>query len=755
MATSLSVLVSGTGLAAVRLVTGLARSKGIASLLGLEGVGMMAQATQFQLVAASASSLSVTAALIQGAKGDFAARSEQLFRAALFIILCGLAILLLLATCLGPTRSSALLFGGSTAGSVGFLLVLFSVPFVLLASNFLEASFFIHDRFDRYVAASSVHSMAQAAIFVAFAWIWGPLGVLAAFPVSAFVLFLVFAFELHRLQLLRASWFLPKWDRQLATFLAGHGSALFLTGVCGGLVVLFVRSALVARLGLDENGLLQVPIALSAYGSAVVTNFVWARIHPHCSAGFGDREEGDISFAVICAFIVALGIWSLAPMAIPLVYSREFLAAAPLVGLQCAGDVFYYSFFVLGVAVLARGGVRLYVAGWAAYYLTYLSSALPWLSTAEAVVKIHILASVLAFLVLAGSTWLTHRLPGRFLLKLTAFAGTLGLAATFVCTFGPSGMLARLMSSGLACAAGIVAWRAFYGRETMLQETASLKKHFRRALIAVRADRALGILLRQGLLPRRMERIAPQYRDFSSPTIRRLARDGVIADLDLSDLPDWKAYFRRRDKKRERMYSLVTPGAKVLEIGCARGWVALNLARIVGPSGAVVAADAHRPSVEAAAARFAMNGFTWASVRCLAFSDRPGTVNLAPEAHQNSASVSISSAGTAVRAVRLDDWLAEANIPDPDILKISVNGWETQVVKGAMEYLRRKKPLLFTEVGDFNLRRGGSSPAELLGLLRGLGYRIETTWGDPRVPEGDDLNACLFDVVCFPPSSRD
>lgn len=747
-------MLSGSGLAAVRLITGIARSKWIALKFGLEGVGLLAQATQFQLLAVSTASLSVTSALIQGSRGQFRHEAEQLFQTALALILLGSGCLVAITFLAGPAALGAWLFGPGH-GAMDFLLVLASVPFVLVSSAFVEASYFIHDRFDRYSLASAVHSLAQPFVFIALTLAFGVKGILLAFPLMACLLALLFLADLSRLGLLQRAWFRPRWNGVMARFLAGHGAAMFLTGVGGGFLVLFVRSSLVTRLGLGENGILQVPIALSAYGGAVITNFIWGRIHPFCSAGLGAKEEGDVCFAALAAFLVAVGTWAAAPLMIPAVYSKAFLSAVPLIGIQSTGDIFYYCFFTLAVVLLASGRILLYVVAWAVFYSPYLLAlSVPHFQSVRGIVSLHLAASALAFSFLVSVGIFARLAPKGLLGRLGLSAIAFGLLLGGASLADPIQLFIRWPLALLIIVGGVMVWRLIYGEVANMNE---LKSIARRLMRLSGMDRLLGAALRAGMIPKKFERLAPQYRDYGSPTVRRISRSGLVLDLDLSDLPDWKAYFRNRDKKREKMYSLVPTGAKVLEIGCARGWVALNLAQRIGPQGRLIAADAHRPSVEETARRISLNAFHWASAACIAFSDREGTIAIAPEADQNSASVSVAlgTAGAATRAVKLDDWLREEKIPDPDILKISVNGWETQVVKGAMEYLGRKKPLLFTEVGDFNLRRGGSSPAELLGLLRGLGYRIETTWGDPSVPEGEKLNSCLFDVVCFPPSSRD
>lgn len=78
--------------------------------------------------------------------------------------------------------------------------------------------------------------------------------------------------------------------------------------------------------------------------------------------------------------------------------------------------------------------------------------------------------------------------------------------------------------------------------------------------------------------------------------------------------------------------------------------------------------------------------------------------------------------GVPVRIVRLDDVLPDCNV---DWVKIDVQGWEAEVLRG-MEQTLRKNPStrLYFEFWPTGLRHAAEDPAALLDWLDDLGLSI-------------------------------
>lgn len=73
----------------------------------------------------------------------------------------------------------------------------------------------------------------------------------------------------------------------------------------------------------------------------------------------------------------------------------------------------------------------------------------------------------------------------------------------------------------------------------------------------------------------------------------------------------------------------------------------------------------------------------------------------------------------------------EMGISDCDVMKVDVEAYECQVLRGARGLIKRNRPLLFVECHLENLPDNGESRASLYALFGELGYRVTLLDGSP------------------------
>ncbi len=192
--------------------------------------------------------------------------------------------------------------------------------------------------------------------------------------------------------------------------------------------------------------------------------------------------------------------------------------------------------------------------------------------------------------------------------------------------------------------------------------------------------------------------------------------------------------------------SLLRPGALVIDVGANFGHYALTAANAIGPKGLVIAFE---PQPETFALLDA-NRKLLPQDNLLAVQAGLGAVDGSMEIHTDTANPGGHSfydwnlRGTAgsshlVPVQALDSFLSE-RVHDRavNVIKIDVQGFEMEVLRGAVRTIERDKPAVLCEVTPEVLHRAGSGVEELLGFFRTLGYRAEVLLtGDGRVQTMD------------------
>jgi FkbM family methyltransferase len=207
------------------------------------------------------------------------------------------------------------------------------------------------------------------------------------------------------------------------------------------------------------------------------------------------------------------------------------------------------------------------------------------------------------------------------------------------------------------------------------------------------------------------------------------------------------AHVRADIRENERLVALLAellePGSDCLDVGAHEGLVLREIVRLA-PSGRHIAWE----PLPAFANRL-RSEFPSVEVREAALSDRAGERDFAhlvgAPGWSGFVARPVPGGGPVetirVRCERLDD-----AVPDgvaPAFVKIDVEGAEEEVLLGAVETLRRHRPVVAFEHGLGSADHYGTTPARIHALLAGrLGYRIHGLDGDG--PYGPNRFAEIF-----------
>lgn len=373
----------GGVLSLAKLLTGLAKIKILAISLGVEGVGILSLALQFQTVAVSLVSMSLAVGVInlgrprwlEGKVSDVGA----IVGTAFFMVGLNSVIFIFLFLLLNDTISSCL--SGSTSEQFSIWPIVIAAVFVSFANAIGEGIFYLVDRFDLYVRANICASVADVVFITIGAWFFGLEGVLVAVLASGVFLIAVYFLIARGFCFSRDIVGEMTWGKEWVRPLFSYSSLMVGTIGFGLAAVFFARALLIANAGVEANGLLQVVTALAAYFLPFVMTGVWGHLHPYVAAG-GDSEgaRGElrktllnvVRFAVAgCSAIVIT-----APVLVPIVYTKDFLAALPYINIYFIGELFFIWISVFGVYLLSAGLRLAYLVGYLGYYSLLLAGVI-------------------------------------------------------------------------------------------------------------------------------------------------------------------------------------------------------------------------------------------------------------------------------------------------------------------------------------------------------------------------------------------
>jgi FkbM family methyltransferase len=197
----------------------------------------------------------------------------------------------------------------------------------------------------------------------------------------------------------------------------------------------------------------------------------------------------------------------------------------------------------------------------------------------------------------------------------------------------------------------------------------------------------------------------------------RLCRLIDTSDFELSELAFIEAY--------------LLSGDVFLDVGANIGLFTLLAADVVGNRGAVHSFEPCAATFDRLSDNIRLNGFGNIQANQLALSAEQGELELftSQDGHDAWNSFAGTLAGAAgkrqlVKVDTLDDYLLRNQVT-PSLIKIDVEGWESQVLKGGEATLSRlDAPDLLVEFTEQNCVAAGSTGKELFCAIERLGYGL-------------------------------
>lgn len=205
---------------------------------------------------------------------------------------------------------------------------------------------------------------------------------------------------------------------------------------------------------------------------------------------------------------------------------------------------------------------------------------------------------------------------------------------------------------------------------------------------------------------------------------------GVNLCLDPDDYFQCMMFYGRYSPEiLDTLTHYIHPGDAVLDIGAHVGYFTLNMSRLVGNGGSVVAFEPDVRACSRLRQSVAANAFSNIVISPLALSSSEGELEffLSPVLGWSTAvsGTHLTGLGRVLVKTAPLDLLVERGEVSKNIqfIKMDIEGFEADALKGMEGVLRNNRPLLLVEVNELLLNARGQSSATIELMIERFGYK--------------------------------
>lgn len=201
------------------------------------------------------------------------------------------------------------------------------------------------------------------------------------------------------------------------------------------------------------------------------------------------------------------------------------------------------------------------------------------------------------------------------------------------------------------------------------------------------------------------------------------------------DLRRASARYTRGDNEtpvQEALVKHLSPGAVLYDVGANVGFFSLLGAKLVGPTGRVIAFEPESRNADALRRNAALNDMEHVTVIEAAVGATPGNAELLVADHPGGATIADTGLPrdvrerTTVEVVSIDALVRKEQIPPPSFVKVDTEGAEDAVLRGLEATARRFTPVIVCEVDDATPIGADSKARALRERLASWGYAVST-----------------------------
>jgi FkbM family methyltransferase len=263
-------------------------------------------------------------------------------------------------------------------------------------------------------------------------------------------------------------------------------------------------------------------------------------------------------------------------------------------------------------------------------------------------------------------------------------------------------------------------------------------------------------LIRTKLIPFYFKyRNFPQMDDFKNENSKICNLNDILFYINISKYNGWRTYYNLFPVGTQNLFEIITSKFIIIDVGANLGYYTLNFAK-KARKGTVISFEPYEPNFKKLQNNIKINDFSNIYPYRIALGHINSKISLNVLNDNNLGMIQVEeikdSNNLMIQApiMMLDDFIKKNYYHRPiDLIKIDIEGYELNFIKGAINTIKKFTPILFIELSDINLKEYGHSASELIKKLEELGYNsiIDANSGN-EVKSFYDLTNIYMDIIC-------
>lgn len=243
--------------------------------------------------------------------------------------------------------------------------------------------------------------------------------------------------------------------------------------------------------------------------------------------------------------------------------------------------------------------------------------------------------------------------------------------------------------------------------------------------------------------------LTPSFHHYDTPSLHTVVRNGIKFQVDISEQNGWRVYFNVFKPGTYHFFSKIQPHYTIVDVGANIGFYTLNLAKLAH-QGTVIAFEPFQESFIKLTHNVHANAYKNILLQQKSLGSYEGKSSIEIRDSRNLGMNRIQKNNlidSEIEMTTLDVFVDSLAFSKIDAIKVDIEGYEMEFLKGATHTIQRNKPILFLELNDEQLQHFGSSAVEVVSYLWELGYK-KIQHADTGIPIKDCvLTQCFMDII--------